>query len=178
MSVCAVDGLLASAHQYVAKATSGEQAREEEEYAKQQLRRRLATGLFELFQPQSRLFFIISSLQAHFPSGNCQVPSLSIPVLFFFFFFFFLNETDKWKMKGTTLSALADVVDCFFFCLFISSVRIFVSSWNIGGVEPPEDMDMGDWLSIRKNPADIYVFGYLSNNLSCRRKKTTILGRS
>ncbi|KAK4781815.1 hypothetical protein SAY86_015917 [Trapa natans] len=40
------------------------------------------------------------------------------------------------------------------------TVRIFVSSWNVGGVEPPGDMDMGDWLNESKNPADIYVFGF------------------
>ncbi|OWM62668.1 hypothetical protein CDL15_Pgr019962 [Punica granatum] len=38
--------------------------------------------------------------------------------------------------------------------------EIFVSSWNVGGVAPPEDLDLEDWLNLRKSPADIYVFGF------------------
>ncbi|XP_030541274.2 type IV inositol polyphosphate 5-phosphatase 9-like [Rhodamnia argentea] len=38
--------------------------------------------------------------------------------------------------------------------------EIFVSSWNVGGIVPPEDMDMEYWLDIKKCQADIYVFGF------------------
>ncbi|XP_056176701.1 type IV inositol polyphosphate 5-phosphatase 9-like [Syzygium oleosum] len=38
--------------------------------------------------------------------------------------------------------------------------KIFVSSWNVGGIVPPEDMDIEYWFDIKKYPADIYVFGF------------------
>ncbi|KAM7250725.1 hypothetical protein ACFE04_022608 [Oxalis oulophora] len=38
--------------------------------------------------------------------------------------------------------------------------KIFVGSWNVGGVEPPEDLDMEDWLLTEENPAHIYVLGF------------------
>lgn len=38
--------------------------------------------------------------------------------------------------------------------------KIFVSSWNVGGIVPPEDMDIEYWLDTKKYPADIYVFGF------------------
>ncbi|KAF5734056.1 hypothetical protein HS088_TW16G00498 [Tripterygium wilfordii] len=37
--------------------------------------------------------------------------------------------------------------------------NIFVGSWNVGGVVPPEDLEMEDWLDTG-NPADIYVLGF------------------
>ncbi|KAF3438311.1 hypothetical protein FNV43_RR21073 [Rhamnella rubrinervis] len=39
--------------------------------------------------------------------------------------------------------------------------QIFVGSWNVGGVSPPDNLDLQDWLSntYSNNPADIYVFG-------------------
>ncbi|KAK4782117.1 hypothetical protein SAY86_016219 [Trapa natans] len=40
------------------------------------------------------------------------------------------------------------------------TLKIFVSSWNVGGIRPPADIDMEDWLNIHENPADIYVFGF------------------
>nr|GMD68577.1 type IV inositol polyphosphate 5-phosphatase 9-like isoform X1 [Ipomoea batatas] len=40
------------------------------------------------------------------------------------------------------------------------SFELFVSSWNVGGIEPPDDFDMGDLLNIHKNTADIYVLGF------------------
>jgi len=37
--------------------------------------------------------------------------------------------------------------------------RIFVGSWNVGGVAPPDDLNMEDWLCTHTDPADIYVLG-------------------
>jgi len=37
--------------------------------------------------------------------------------------------------------------------------RIFVGSWNIGGITPPKNLDMEDWLDTENNSADIYVLG-------------------
>ncbi|KAJ4851490.1 hypothetical protein Tsubulata_026240 [Turnera subulata] len=38
--------------------------------------------------------------------------------------------------------------------------KIFVGSWNVGGVAPPEKLDMEDWLSTSDDLADIYVLGF------------------
>ncbi|KAI4352066.1 hypothetical protein L6164_006352 [Bauhinia variegata] len=38
--------------------------------------------------------------------------------------------------------------------------RIFLGSWNVGGVTPPEDLDIEDWLDRENNSADIYVLGF------------------
>ncbi|BAU02649.1 hypothetical protein VIGAN_11220600 [Vigna angularis var. angularis] len=38
--------------------------------------------------------------------------------------------------------------------------KIFVGSWNIGGITPPKNLDMEDWLDTGNNSADIYVLGF------------------
>ncbi|KAB5511116.1 hypothetical protein DKX38_030202 [Salix brachista] len=38
--------------------------------------------------------------------------------------------------------------------------KIFVGSWNVGGVAPPDDLNMEDWLCTHNDPADIYVLGF------------------
>ncbi|KAK4280631.1 hypothetical protein QN277_012233 [Acacia crassicarpa] len=38
--------------------------------------------------------------------------------------------------------------------------KIFVGSWNVGGIVPPKDLDMKDWLDTQNNSADIYVLGF------------------
>ncbi|XP_031261882.1 type IV inositol polyphosphate 5-phosphatase 9-like [Pistacia vera] len=38
--------------------------------------------------------------------------------------------------------------------------KVFVSTWNVGGVAPHEDLDMEDWLDTRNNSCDIYVMGF------------------
>lgn len=42
----------------------------------------------------------------------------------------------------------------------IHEYKVFVSTWNVGGMDPPEDLDMEEWLDTCKNPCDIYVFGF------------------
>lgn len=37
--------------------------------------------------------------------------------------------------------------------------RIFVGSWNVGGIAPPKNLDMEDWLDTENNSSDIYVLG-------------------
>lgn len=44
--------------------------------------------------------------------------------------------------------------------LVFSSWRVFVSTWNVGGVEPQQDMNIKDWID---TSCDIYVFGYVRN---------------
>lgn len=41
----------------------------------------------------------------------------------------------------------------------LRSLRVFVSTWNVGGVEPREDMNMVDWVN--DTSCDIYVLGYV-----------------
>uniref|UniRef100_A0A3Q7H205 Inositol polyphosphate-related phosphatase domain-containing protein n=1 Tax=Solanum lycopersicum TaxID=4081 RepID=A0A3Q7H205_SOLLC len=36
---------------------------------------------------------------------------------------------------------------------------LFVSSWNVGGIAPPNDLNMEELLDTRNNLADIYVLG-------------------
>ncbi|KAJ6760127.1 I INOSITOL POLYPHOSPHATE 5-PHOSPHATASE putative-RELATED [Salix purpurea] len=38
--------------------------------------------------------------------------------------------------------------------------KIFVGSWNVGGVAPPDDLNMEEWLCTHTDPADIYVLGF------------------
>ncbi|KAM0913551.1 hypothetical protein ACQ4PT_012081 [Festuca glaucescens] len=39
--------------------------------------------------------------------------------------------------------------------------RVFASTWNVGGVAPPDDLDLEDWLDTKAcNSYDIYVLGF------------------
>ncbi|XP_048573613.1 type IV inositol polyphosphate 5-phosphatase 9-like [Triticum urartu] len=38
--------------------------------------------------------------------------------------------------------------------------RLFASTWNVGGVAPPDDLDLSDWLDTRNGTYDIYVLGF------------------
>ncbi|KAL5763000.1 hypothetical protein ACOSP7_019264 [Xanthoceras sorbifolium] len=38
--------------------------------------------------------------------------------------------------------------------------RVFVSTWNVGGVAPNKYLDMEDWLDTRNTSCDIYVLGF------------------
>ncbi|KAI5580000.1 hypothetical protein BDE02_08G126800 [Populus trichocarpa] len=38
--------------------------------------------------------------------------------------------------------------------------NVFVSTWNVGGIAPQEDLDISDWLDTPNNICDIYVFGF------------------
>ncbi|XP_022954332.1 type IV inositol polyphosphate 5-phosphatase 9-like isoform X1 [Cucurbita moschata] len=39
----------------------------------------------------------------------------------------------------------------------IQTYKVFVSTWNVGGVAPNQDLDMEDWVD---SSCDIYVFGF------------------
>uniref|UniRef100_A0A0D9VRP6 Inositol polyphosphate-related phosphatase domain-containing protein n=1 Tax=Leersia perrieri TaxID=77586 RepID=A0A0D9VRP6_9ORYZ len=38
--------------------------------------------------------------------------------------------------------------------------RLFASTWNVGGVAPPDDLDLSDWLDTRNAAYDIYALGF------------------
>ncbi|XP_010242089.1 PREDICTED: type IV inositol polyphosphate 5-phosphatase 9-like [Nelumbo nucifera] len=38
--------------------------------------------------------------------------------------------------------------------------KVFVSTWNVGGIAPTEDLNMEDLLNTQSNPCDIYVLGF------------------
>ncbi|KAI5573588.1 hypothetical protein BDE02_10G089600 [Populus trichocarpa] len=38
--------------------------------------------------------------------------------------------------------------------------KIFISTWNVGGIAPQDDLDIADWLDTPNNMCDIYVFGF------------------
>ncbi|XP_072973100.1 type IV inositol polyphosphate 5-phosphatase 9-like [Typha angustifolia] len=38
--------------------------------------------------------------------------------------------------------------------------KVFVSTWNVGGVTPTDDLNLEDWLDIKNNSYDIYVLGF------------------
>lgn len=39
--------------------------------------------------------------------------------------------------------------------------RLFASTWNVGGVAPPDDLDLSDWLDGGDDgPYDMYVLGF------------------
>ncbi|XP_042496005.1 type IV inositol polyphosphate 5-phosphatase 9-like [Macadamia integrifolia] len=42
----------------------------------------------------------------------------------------------------------------------IHKYKLFVSTWNVGGVDPPEDLNLEDLLDTQNNPCDIYVLGF------------------
>lgn len=45
-------------------------------------------------------------------------------------------------------------------CFYHQTKKIFVGSWNIGGITPPKNLGMEDWLDTQNNSADIYVLGF------------------
>ncbi|XP_078160911.1 type IV inositol polyphosphate 5-phosphatase 9-like [Carex rostrata] len=38
--------------------------------------------------------------------------------------------------------------------------KLFASTWNVGGIVPPDDLNLEDWLDTRNNSHDIYVLGF------------------
>ncbi|CAL9167176.1 unnamed protein product [Musa hybrid cultivar] len=38
--------------------------------------------------------------------------------------------------------------------------KMFVSTWNVGGIPPTDDLDLEDWLDTGKSSYDIYVLGF------------------
>ncbi|XP_031492517.1 type IV inositol polyphosphate 5-phosphatase 9-like [Nymphaea colorata] len=44
--------------------------------------------------------------------------------------------------------------------LFTEEYRIFVSTWNVGGIPPPEDLNLEDWLDTGSKSYDIYILGF------------------
>lgn len=36
---------------------------------------------------------------------------------------------------------------------------MFAGTWNVAGVAPPDDLDLGDWLDAKADSYDIYVLG-------------------
>ncbi|XP_072972989.1 type IV inositol polyphosphate 5-phosphatase 9 [Typha angustifolia] len=38
--------------------------------------------------------------------------------------------------------------------------KLFASTWNVGGVSPPNDLNLEDWLDTKHNSYDIYVLGF------------------
>ncbi|KAG5617636.1 hypothetical protein H5410_017460 [Solanum commersonii] len=42
----------------------------------------------------------------------------------------------------------------------IQNLTLFVSSWNVGGIAPPSELNMEDLLHTENNLADIYVLGF------------------
>ncbi|XP_030529266.2 type IV inositol polyphosphate 5-phosphatase 9-like [Rhodamnia argentea] len=68
--------------------------------------------------------------------------------------------------------------------------KIFVSTWNVGGVTPGVDLSMEDWLDLRDNACDIYVLGFQevvpltasavlgSENATIRTKWNAVIGKS
>lgn len=39
--------------------------------------------------------------------------------------------------------------------------RIFVSTWNVGGIAPDDDLDIDELLETSGETCDIYVLGYI-----------------
>ncbi|ONM04703.1 Type IV inositol polyphosphate 5-phosphatase 9 [Zea mays] len=38
--------------------------------------------------------------------------------------------------------------------------RVFAGTWNVGGLAPPDDLDLEDWLDTKNDSYDIYVLGF------------------
>ncbi|XAR72389.1 Inositol-polyphosphate 5-phosphatase [Bertholletia excelsa] len=41
-----------------------------------------------------------------------------------------------------------------------NTYKLFISSWNVGGITPPEQLNTDNWFDSQKHTADIYVFGF------------------
>lgn len=39
-------------------------------------------------------------------------------------------------------------------------LRVFVSTWNVGGIAPEEDLNIDDLLETCNETCDIYILGY------------------
>nr|XP_029123889.1 type IV inositol polyphosphate 5-phosphatase 9-like isoform X2 [Elaeis guineensis] len=42
----------------------------------------------------------------------------------------------------------------------IQKYKLFVSTWNVGGIPPPDDLNLEEWLDTKTNSYDIYVLGF------------------
>ncbi|KAJ4974818.1 hypothetical protein NE237_007992 [Protea cynaroides] len=42
----------------------------------------------------------------------------------------------------------------------VHKYKLFVSTWNVGGVAPPENLNLENLLDTHNNPCDIYVLGF------------------
>lgn len=42
----------------------------------------------------------------------------------------------------------------------VRELRVCAGTWNVGGICPPNDLDIEEWLDIDDEPADIYVLGF------------------
>ncbi|URE15458.1 hypothetical protein MUK42_10841 [Musa troglodytarum] len=45
----------------------------------------------------------------------------------------------------------------------VEFIRVFVGTWNVGGISPTDDLSLEDWLDTDRSSCDIYVLGYLSD---------------
>jgi hypothetical protein len=36
---------------------------------------------------------------------------------------------------------------------------MFAGTWNVGGITPPDDLELADWLETKAKSYDIYVLG-------------------
>ncbi|XP_057804814.1 type IV inositol polyphosphate 5-phosphatase 9-like isoform X1 [Salvia miltiorrhiza] len=46
------------------------------------------------------------------------------------------------------------------YCIPQGSFEVFVGSWNVGGIRPPDNLNLDKWLSTQDTMADIYVLGF------------------
>ncbi|KAJ1703115.1 hypothetical protein LUZ63_002894 [Rhynchospora breviuscula] len=61
-----------------------------------------------------------------------------------------LHSFDDQILSERSLSSHRDTV----------KYKIFVSTWNVGGVTPSDDFCLDDWLDIQNHSYDIYVLGF------------------
>lgn len=48
------------------------------------------------------------------------------------------------------------------FNLSILYLRLFASTWNVGGIPPSDALNLEDWLDTKNNSHDIYVLGLVN----------------
>ncbi|KAL8157661.1 type IV inositol polyphosphate 5-phosphatase 9-like [Apium graveolens] len=78
---------------------------------------------------------------ADFPTSNLEVHSLRFPSL---------NMEDSVNNSNSVFTDHGE-----------TNYKVFVSTWNVGGVSPTDDYDMEDFQDTQNNtPCDIYVFGF------------------
>ncbi|CAD5181299.1 unnamed protein product [Musa acuminata subsp. malaccensis] len=44
--------------------------------------------------------------------------------------------------------------------LVTSAYKVFVGTWNVGGIPPSDDLDLENWMDTSNNSYDIYVLGF------------------
>lgn len=93
----------------------------------------------------------------HLPRGSVNLDRPKIINVQNYRFAFLINPVDTSDFVSFSFIVTThnmNVLHLISYCL-----RLFVSTWNVGGESPPSNLNLDEWLHSSPS-ADIYVLGY------------------